>query len=246
MDKLFTETEVKKEVSSQNESVVEAEKSADTKSVSDATTVKVAPPQNNSYISSFADMTVADIRKEEEKKKAQEAAEERLRLLEEERIQEQIRAEEERTKEESLQITQEERVNDATENANGTTVIEKPNYDLLESKVIKLKKNTPQKKKRSKKLAGLILACALGGAAIICVTNCVILDQMNSNFLQIEDNYNLKLGKYLRDINNLDATKQSMEMIETYPEDLLDAGDLGQKSNWFDRLCNFIGGLFGG
>ena len=37
-----------------------------------------------------------------------------------------------------------------------------------------------------------------------------------------------------------------MEMIETYPEDMLDAGDLGKVSNWFDRLCNFIVGMFGG
>jgi len=69
---------------------------------------------------------------------------------------------------------------------------------------------------------------------------------MSSSFLQLEDVYNINLQKYLNNIYNLDTTKKSMEMLETYPEDLLEAGDFGEKTNWFDTLCNFIGGIFGG
>ena len=64
--------------------------------------------------------------------------------------------------------------------------------------------------------------------------------------MQIDETYKLNLAKYLKNINNLDQAQNSMEFLETYPEDLLDAGDTGEKSNWFDRFCNFIGGIFGG
>ena len=281
MDKLLTETEVKKEIAqTQNSAAENAQKQTSAAEIN----VQSAPPQN-SYISSFKNVTIADIKKEEEEKLKQQAAQDRA-LLQDQFIEAQESEAQTRKgfeglsarkilfpqkylKEEPMENAKEENVQqaecdfdtatenaadenknvlDSTDKAASSGVIEKPNYDLLEAnkKVIKLKKQTSPKKQRSKKLAGLALACALGGAAIICVTNCVILDQMNSAFLQLEDSYKLNLAKYLRDISNLDATKNSMEMLETYPDELLDAGDLGQKSNWFDRLCNFIGGMFGG
>ena len=44
----------------------------------------------------------------------------------------------------------------------------------------------------------------------------------------------------------IDTTKKGMEFIETFPEEEFDAGEAGKKSNWFDKLCNFFSGLFGG
>lgn len=129
-------------------------------------------------------------------------------------------------------------------------IIEKPNYDLIqESKtIVKLTKKTQPKKKRvlSKKVAGLCLALTLGATTAVFLGNFIALDQISGSFQQIEQEYSFNLFKYLKNLNNLDATKKSMEFVETYPEDVLDAGDLGQKTNWFDKFCNFIGGLFGG
>lgn len=141
-------------------------------------------------------------------------------------------------KEVNLQSTQE-----------ASSVIEKPNYDFLQEPkrtIILSKKSEQKKKKISKKTAGIVLACALAGSSVICATNAVLIDQMSSSFVQIDETYKFNLAKYLKNINNLDATKKSMDFLETYPDDLLNAGDLGEKSNWFDRLCNFLGGLFGG
>lgn len=192
--------------------------------------VKEKPPV--SYLNSFENMTVADIRREEEKRQA-----EAFKVEKEELIEQQF--EEESTQE----TTPQEEKQQANQN-----VIEKPNYDLLEEnpKVVKLKTKTQKKKVSKKKFAGLALACALGACAIVCVANTIAIDELSSNYFQIEEQYNFKLGSYLKDIYNLDTTKKSMEMIETYPDDILDAGDLGQKSNWFDNICNFIAGLFGG
>lgn len=129
-------------------------------------------------------------------------------------------------------------------------IIEKPNYDLIEKSktIVKLTKKTQPKKKRvlSKKVAGLCLALTLGATTAVFLGNFIALDQISGSFQQIEQEYSFNLFKYLKNLNNLDATKKSMEFVETYPEDVLNAGDLGQKTNWFDKFCNFIGGLFGG
>lgn len=184
-------------------------------------------PERNAYISSFGDLTVADIKKQEEDKRVEEFNEKKEELLKKQ-------FEIADKKEEKQEVSQ--------------NVIEKPNYDLIEEnkKIVKLKKNEKKKKANSKKVAGIVMACTLGASALVCVTNTIIIDNMSSNFTQIDETYKLNLRKYLKHIYDLDTTKKSMEMIETYPEDMLDAGDLGKVSNWFDRLCNFIGGMFGG
>lgn len=185
---------------------------------------------HNAYISSFGDLTVADIKKQEEDKRVEEFNAKKDELL---KKQFEI-ADKREEKEEKQEVSQ--------------NVIEKPNYDLIEEnrKVIKLKQSGKKKKTNSKKVAGIVMACTLGASALVCVTNTIIIDNMSSNFTQIDETYKMNLKKYLKHIYDLDTTKKSMEMIETYPEDMLDAGDLGKVSNWFDRLCNFIGGMFGG
>ena len=184
----------------------------------------------NAYISSFGDLTVADIKKQEEDKRVEEFNAKKDELL---KKQFEI-ADKREEKEEKQEVSQ--------------NVIEKPNYDLIEEnrKVIKLKQSDKKKKTNSKKVAGIVMACTLGASALVCVTNTIIIDNMSSNFTRIDETYKMNLKKYLKHIYDLDTTKKSMEMIETYPEDTLDAGDLGKVSNWFDRLCNFIGGMFGG
>ena len=188
---------------------------------------KTISQNKTEYLSSLENMTIADFKKKEDEKKYAEFEKEKEVL-----IAQQYEKKEE--KKEEKQVSQ--------------NIIEKPNYDLIEDnkKVIKFKQQTKAKKKNNKKLASIVIACALGASSIIAVTNCVIIDNMNSNFMKIDETYKLNLAKYLKNINNLDQAQNSMEMIETYPEDLLEAGDVGEKSNWFDRLCNFIGGIFGG
>lgn len=242
MDRLTQEKEIAVQEKVQDE-VSEVEQSAEEVETlpqeKQSQEVFVSAPPPNSYLNSFENITISDIKKEEEKKKQQQAQQVRQQLVEEElaRQEEQRMQQEEALKQQS-----------ATEEPKSVNIIEKPNYDLLEEpqKLVKLKTQSSKPKRKNAKKVGLALAVALGASGIICVTNCVLIDHFQSSFLQIEESYNLRLGKYLQDINNLDATKKGMELIETYPDKLLDAGDLGQKSNWFDRLCNFLGGLFGG
>lgn len=155
--------------------------------------------------------------------------------------------------EEDFEQQKEELIQKQYEKEEQENVIEKPNYDLIEEKksVIKIRQKLnkePEKVARKKgKKFGLFLAIALGICSIFCVTNIVILDNMSSSYSALEHEfYNVNLPKYLKNISDLDTTKRSMEFLETYPTEMQNPADLGRKTNWFDKFCNFLSGIFGG
>ena len=234
MDRLIVEKETEKKE-------VTADKTQEKPSVSIKLKVKEEQkPQaqqttlKTEYLNSLEDMTIGDIKRQEEKKEA-----EQFKIDKEILIQQQF----ENSENEKQPAKEQKPQAKVSQN-----IIEKPNYDLIEEnkKIVKLKKKAKAKNVNKKKVAGIALACALGASAIVCVTNTILIDNMNTQFIQIDETYKLNLAKYLQNIYKLDTTKQSMEIIETYPDELLDAGDLGEYSNWFDKICSFLGGLFGG
>ncbi len=197
--------------------------------------LKEGANRQTAYLQSLENKTVADIMEERRKKEKEDFDAEKEQLI-------QKQYEKPKAKEEKIK---------SNEREGNSKTIERPNLDLIEEnkKVIKLfkrEKQQTQKKKKSSNKAGLVLACTLAGCGIVCVANTVVIDNMNKSLLQIDETYHLNLQKYLKEITKLDQTNKSLEFLETYPEDVLDAGDLGQKSNWFDKLCNFFGSLFGG
>ena len=50
----------------------------------------------------------------------------------------------------------------------------------------------------------------------------------------------------LKNISSVDSGNKMAELIQTYPDELLRPEQIQQQSNWFDRFCNFLSGLFGG
>jgi hypothetical protein len=225
MDRLFAAIETK------TEEAVETEKQPETETIveaprSDDLTVSVAQPQTTQYLSSLENITVADYKRQEEEKQLKEFEKEK-----EELIQKQYEPEAKPKQEESQNI------------------IEKPNYDFIseEKNVVKLSKKQQKKSTPVRKKLNLFLSIALAVCAVVCVTNIVVIDNMSANLTEIETEfYDINLPKYLKNIANLDTTKKGMDFIETYPEDSYDAGEVGEKSNWFDKICNFFAGLFGG
>lgn len=172
------------------------------------------------YLSSFKNLTLKDVKKEEVKTAPAEISSEDIEPKEE-------------AKEVDVPKVQEEKKAKKT-----TLIIEKPNYDLM-----------PKEKgavKKKKKLKTALLACALAVCSIGCVAGAVVCDNMNSHYLQLEDSYNLNLIDYLNKINNLNATNKGFEFIETYPEEINEISSIGESTNWFDNLTNFITGMFGG
>ncbi len=179
------------------------------------------------YISSFENVTIEDLKKREE-------------AVQEEKAEEVLKAEEhEEEKVEPEQVV----VNEiAPQKSVKKLVIEKPNYDFI----AKDKKGKKEKVKKKPKLKAVFLACALAVSCVGCVAGTVAIDNLSSQYIELQDEYNLNLLTYLKDINNLNATNKGLEFIETYPEDLNEISSIGETTNWFDNLVNFITGLFGG
>ena len=239
------------ETFSANEKGVETEQ----KPVEDSPTIKELQEKHkaeetasqSAYLNSLENITVAEFLKREQEKDAQEFEKEKNVLIEN-----LYQPTPQQNQETNIVAQAESQPSQSETERQSVGVIEKPNYDLLEEnkKFVKLTRKSNEKKKSSKKLsskaAGIMLACALGASSVVCIANVALIDQMSASYFEIGETYKVNLAKYLRKISNLDATKKSMEFLETYPEDILDAGDVGKFSNWFDRLCNFIAGLFGG
>lgn len=231
MDRLIVQTEKQKEEKIAVETEVKSEEKSKEKETSQVLPSDVSDGKTE-YLASLEDITVADYLKKEEEKKLKEFEKEKEDLI-------QKQYEKEETREEKPQ----------KEKAVSQNIIEKPNYDLIQEnkKIVRLKKRQKEKKSPNKKKLSLILSITLGIASIICVSNIIAIDQMSSDLAGLEyELYEVNLPKYLNDIANLDTTKKGMDFIETYPEEVYDAGEEGQKTNWFDKVCDFLSGLFGG
>ena len=135
-------------------------------------------------------------------------------------------------------------------------VIEKPNYDYIESlspaekeKVFKIEKEEQEKPKvRFGKLKTVALAILFAIFGVWGIVNIAKLDSLNSSVAKTETIYQLNIVTYAKNLATLDATStENMEnLLPTIPDKENMATEIAQQSNWFDRFCNFIAGLFGG
>ncbi len=226
------------EVLTETKKTVEVEKQQDKKKTEKKSPVSVqkAPPKQEDYIHSFEKLTVADVKKQQEEVRLQEGKKECEELTKQYVEKEQKEFEE--------KIEHEEKQDEETQDK-PVNIIEKPNYDLIqENRKVKLSFKKPERKR--KRLAGLAMALVIGVSAGVCIANATVIDNLNTSYIQLDEQYKLNLGKYLQNLTKIDTAKKGLEFVETYPEEILDAGDLGKTSNWFDKLCSFIGGLFGG
>ncbi len=155
----------------------------------------------------------------------------------------------------SPQITEEEEV--AKVESKVSDVIEKPNYDYVETltetqrekifKIERAEKSKTQTKPKRLKLVIISVLFALFG--VWGVVNIAQIDNLGSQIAEVaKDYYEINLPKYLKKLTSLDATNSgNMEnLFETIPDEDISPSEIFEKSNWFDRICNFIAGLFGG
>lgn len=232
------ETEVKAEAQTEEQTDVQSAtqetESEQKQEIDTEQTAEEPSTENERYLNSLENITIADYMKREEDKRV-----------------EQFEAEKDALVKQQYEKTTESEPEPATEKKQEVSqnIIDKPNYDFIQEneKIVKLSKKEKVKKKPERKRLSLFLSIALGISAIICISNIVAIDQMSSNLAGIEHEfYDVNLPKYLKDIADLDTTKKGMEFVETYPDEEFDAGESGHESNWFDKLCNFLSGLFGG
>lgn len=136
-----------------------------------------------------------------------------------------------------------------------SSVIEKPNYDFIEElspeeekKVYKIergeekpKSQTFRKRLRLTLFSLVSMVCLVWG-----IVNVIEITNLQGQINMATQEYQLNLGNYLAKLGTLDTASSYNELFETTPEELLPPSSVAKSSNWFDRICNFIAGLFGG
>ena len=137
-----------------------------------------------------------------------------------------------------------------------SSAIEKPNYDTMETlteverkKIFVFKDSSTAKTKKPNKFKVFIFSILFAFFTVWSIVNVATIDNVSSQISQISSEYyNMNLPNYLLKLTQLDATStENMEnLFETIPEDIVSPTQVDEQSNWFDRFCNFLGGLFGG
>lgn len=141
--------------------------------------------------------------------------------------------------------------------AKSSSVIESPNYDLIETlspeqreKIFKIEEEKEEVKAKPKtnKFKIIMFSILFAIFGIWGIVNIATLDNISSQISDISYEYNMNLLQYLNNLHNLDITNSEnmQNLFETIPKEDLPATSIGEQSNWFDRFCNFISGLFGG
>lgn len=137
------------------------------------------------------------------------------------------------------------------------TVVETPNYDMIKEispekrkQIYKLEKSLPKQEAKpfafNKKLKIILFAIVflLGGA--FCLTSGIDMINSSTAMQVAQTEYELSVSKLIKKISKIDSGNKTLELIETYPDELKEPSSIDESSNWFDKICNFISGLFGG
>ena len=136
-------------------------------------------------------------------------------------------------------------------------IIEKPNYDYMETlsekqrkKIFSVQKEDTQieAKPKKKKLKMIIVSILFAIFGTWGVVNIATIDNVSSQIAQVSTLYKINFATYLKNLYTLDATNSEnmKNLFQTIPEDVNAPNTIAEKSNWFDRICNFLEGLFGG
>lgn len=138
-----------------------------------------------------------------------------------------------------------------------SSIVEKPNYDFIEalpeeaeSKIFKIEREKKDKSKANgRKLRMIVFASLMAIFTIWGVVNVARIDVMQQSLNVLSNEYyNINLPNYLKNLAQLDAVNESNmdNLFETIPEESVPPATIEKKSNWFDRVCEFLVGLFGG
>lgn len=135
------------------------------------------------------------------------------------------------------------------------SIIEKPNYDFIEEltpeeqqKVYKVTREQQEAKpnKFSKRLRIALFGLVSTVCLIIGIVNVVEITNLQGQIGSATQEYQLNLANYLTKLGTLDTASSYNELFETTPSQPLPPSSMPKLSNWFDRICNFIAGIFGG
>ena len=78
--------------------------------------------------------------------------------------------------------------------------------------------------------------------------NVASINNVTSQIAEVTSQYELNLFNYLKNLYTLDASNSEnmKNLFEIIPEEENTPNTIEKESNWFDKICNFLGGLLGG
>ncbi len=133
-------------------------------------------------------------------------------------------------------------------------VVEKPNYDTMQTlteverkKIFKVEGGEEANKPKQNKFKIFIISLLIALFGVWGIINLATIDNVSSQISNLTTQYELNLANYLKNLYTLDATNSENmnNLFETIPEEETLPNVIKDKSNGFDRFCNFISGLFG-
>ena len=132
--------------------------------------------------------------------------------------------------------------------------VEKPNFDTLPSlseekrkKIFKVEREKVSEKKHSnKRLKILIVSIIFMLLSAFTITTGVEIAKANAQLQVAQSEYSANLLQLMQKIYSTETGNRSLSLFETFPEEDLTATSIYETSNWFDRFCKFLTGLFGG
>ena len=132
----------------------------------------------------------------------------------------------------------------------------KPNYDFIEElteeeqqKVYKIGRQKQESKSASKlatRLKMAVFSLVISVCTIWGIVNLVDIASLNNQIAGVSEIYELNLASYLSKLATLDTASNYNELFPTYPNEPSSPSQIAASNNWFNRICDFISGLFGG
>ena len=141
-----------------------------------------------------------------------------------------------------------------------STVIETPNYDFIEASApIQEVKPLTQPRKDPKFRFRLIVAvyCIIVAiCSVWIISNAVEMNSLNSSITQSNSEYMINEAQYILKISELDAVQPDEDgslspiapenIFGVQAEKLSEPTDPTISTSWFDKVCNWLSGIFGG
>lgn len=120
----------------------------------------------------------------------------------------------------------------------------------------------PKQKNKPTKFRFRLLTCIYCAIIAVCtgwvITNAVRISTVQSTIESSQSSFKINELKYIKKIEQLDDLKDTSqnpedssllpieEVITIQPAPLENPTDYAKNSNWFDKICNWFGHLFGG
>lgn len=135
-------------------------------------------------------------------------------------------------------------------------IVEKPNFDKIQeltpekrNKIFKLKKEKKESaptKRTSSKLKIIVLGILISLFGSFFISNTVNIIKTSQAIQDTQSSYSASLFDLMQKISSTESGNRILDLFETYPDQNLPANTIYKSSNWYDRLCDFLAGLFGG